>query len=176
MRIPFSEITEEGLRLNVTGHSWFPEGEVARAGDPKVSVSLTRSGERILAAGAIEVELRLACDRCLAEFVAPLKVEFNLILEVAEATESQGEQHPADLEFDPSDIEVYALDEPVVDLGDILYQQMLLALPQKVLCRADCLGICSHCGANRNLEPCSCSDSAGASPFAALGQLLKNKK
>jgi len=162
LRIQFAEIPEEGLLVNVDDVSWFPDKEVARRGDPKAEVFLERSGERVLVAGFLEVVLLLNCDRCLAEFASPLRVDFRLVLEVVAAEENE--------------IEVVALDEPNIDLGDLLYQQMLLALPRKVLCRSDCRGICERCGADLNVEVCNCPDSSGASSFAVLSQLLKNKK
>ena len=176
LQIQFAEIPEEGLQVNVHDVSWFPDDEVARRGDPKVVVSLERNGERILVGGAIEVVLLLSCDRCLAEFASPYRVDFRVLLEVAEVGASLSEPQLAEHEYSPGELEVVGLDRPVVDLADLLYQQMLLALPRKVLCQPDCQGICGRCGANLNAEGCDCADSSGASSFAALGQFLKNKK
>lgn len=174
--VQFAEISEEGRQVNVNDVSWFPDDEVARCGEPKAMVFLERNGERVLVVGAIEVVLVLTCDRCLEEFTSPLKVDVRLLLEVAEAGESCTEPQNIDYEYCPDELEVVTLDGPVVDLGDLLYQQLLLALPQKVLCRSDCLGICSRCGVNLNSKRCDCSDSPGSTSFAALGRLLKNTK
>lgn len=176
LRIQFAEIPEEGLLVNVNDASWFPDKEVARRGDPKAEVFLERSGERVLAAGFIDVVLLLTCDRCLAGFASPHKIDFRLVLEVAAAEEDQAEEMSAGHEYDSGEVEVVALDGPIVDLGDLLYQQMLLALPRKVLCRSDCRGICRRCGADLNVEFCKCPDSSGGSSFAVLGELLINKK
>lgn len=176
LRIQFAEIPEEGLLVNVSDVSWFPDAEVARRGDPKAEVFLERNGERVLVAGVIEVVLLLTCDRCLTEFVSPHKLDFRLVLEVAADEEDLAEEEHTDHDYKPGQIEVVALDEPVVDLADLLYQQILLALPRKVLCRSDCRGICGRCGADLNVERCNCPDSSGASSFAVLGQILKNKK
>jgi hypothetical protein len=37
-----------------------------------------------------------------------------------------------------------------------LREQVLLALPMKVICRSDCRGLCPNCGANLNHEECRC--------------------
>lgn len=174
--VQFAEIPEDGLKVNVNDVSWFPDGEVPRHGAPKAVVSLERNGERVLAVGNIEVDLLLTCDRCLAEFMSPLKVDFRLLLEVVEAEESGAELQDVDYVYSPDELEVITLHEPVIDLGDLLYQQMFLALPRKVLCRADCRGICGQCGADLNVDTCDCPDSSGGTAFAALGQLLRNKK
>lgn len=173
--IRFAEIPEEGLLVNVNDVSWFPDDEVTRHGAPRAVVSFARNGEKVIASGAIEMELQLACDRCLAEFVAPLRTDFRLLLEVG--GEAGGGSEPQDLEYEygSEDFDLVTLDAPVIDLGDLLYQQVLLALPQKNLCRPDCKGVCGHCGASLNDAQCDCSGSDGTSSFAALGRLLKSK-
>lgn len=173
--VHFAEISEEGLRVNVNDVSWFPDSEVVRCAAPQAVVFLERIGERILAAGVIEVVILLTCDRCLAEFASPIKVDFRLLLEVAETVEIGTEEQYLDYACNPDELEVVALDGPVVDLGDLLCQQMLLALPQKVLCRSDCRGICERCGADLNDMRCDCSDSPGSTSFATLARLLKNR-
>jgi uncharacterized protein len=52
--------------------------------------------------------------------------------------------------------ETYPLVEDEVDLEPLVHDAVLLELPQAPVCRPDCLGLCPHCGANRNVEPCSC--------------------
>jgi uncharacterized protein len=42
-------------------------------------------------------------------------------------------------------------------IGDILREQVLLALPMKALCRLDCKGLCPQCGTNLNLKSCGCA-------------------
>ena len=39
-------------------------------------------------------------------------------------------------------------------LEDVLREQVVLAVPVKVICRQDCKGLCPHCGKNLNLEQC----------------------
>lgn len=175
-QIKFAEIPTEGLRVEVNDVSWFPDGEVLRRGSPQSVVVLERSGERVLASGVIEVVLGLTCDRCLVELARPSKVDFRLILEVAADEQFFTDHQHVDFEYNLGEFEVVALDGPVVDLGELLCQQMLLALPQKVLCREDCRGICGGCGASLNTEGCGCSDISVAPSLAALGRLLKNKE
>jgi uncharacterized protein len=42
-------------------------------------------------------------------------------------------------------------------ISDILREQILLALPMKVLCTVDCKGLCPTCGTNLNSGACGCS-------------------
>ena len=73
-------------------------------------------------------------------------------------------------------MDVVYLAEPVVDVGDILYQQVVLALPQKAVCNSDCKGLCSKCGVDLNLEECQCHRDTDGSPFSVLAKLLDEEK
>jgi uncharacterized protein len=56
-------------------------------------------------------------------------------------------------------------------LEDAVREQVLLAVPLKVICREDCKGLCPHCGANLNLEQCSCSEPVEDPRWTALKDL-----
>ena len=175
MQIQFAEIPEEGLTLTVDDVSWFPDQDLIRSGDLRVGIFLERHGDTVLLQGNIDVSLLQVCDRCLEEFVRPQQIDFRLMLEVARVDgepETVLDDHLPGL----GEIEVVPVAEPVVDLADLLYQQLILALPQKILCRPECRGLCEQCGANLNLGRCGCKDTSGSSPFAALGSLTGDKK
>ena len=46
-----------------------------------------------------------------------------------------------------------------------------LALPDKILCRDDCAGLCPTCGRDLNLEPHEHDEAEGDPRWAALGEL-----
>ena len=48
-------------------------------------------------------------------------------------------------------------------LEDVVREQVLLSLPSRSLCKADCKGLCPRCGQNLNTASCSC-DQAPADP------------
>lgn len=62
-----------------------------------------------------------------------------------------------------------------LDLAGLLWEEFLLALPEKILCADTCLGLCPQCGKNRNLEPCACNSPDSQSPLARALQGLKIK-
>ena len=43
-----------------------------------------------------------------------------------------------------------------VDLEVLAHDALLLELPPAPLCRQDCRGLCSMCGADLNIEQCDC--------------------
>ncbi|NTV15588.1 MAG: DUF177 domain-containing protein [Desulfobulbaceae bacterium] len=126
--------------------------------------------------GSIELVLVFCCDRCLEDFVCPQKIDFQLVMDAAAQDANLPDPQCGEYEFDAGQIEVLHFDGQSVDLGDLLYQQMILSVPQKNLCQFDCRGICEDCGAFLNLEECACSNKLEEPVFAALQTLLKNNK
>ena len=59
-------------------------------------------------------------------------------------------------------------------LEDAVREQVLLALPLKVICREDCRGLCPHCGKNLNTERCSCAEPVEDPRWSALKE-IRNK-
>jgi len=58
-------------------------------------------------------------------------------------------------------------------LEDVLKEQILLALPVKQVCRADCKGLCPLCGKNLNAESCDCEVSMPDPRWSALEDIRK---
>jgi uncharacterized protein len=55
-----------------------------------------------------------------------------------------------------------------------LQEQVLLALPLKIVCRDDCKGLCPQCGKNLNEGPCACVVQVEDPRWAALKE-IRNK-
>src|SRR6266404_3874944 len=53
-------------------------------------------------------------------------------------------------------------------------EQLLLALPLKVICQSDCRGLCPNCGANLNHEDCRCETHATDPRMAPLARLKQD--
>lgn len=57
-----------------------------------------------------------------------------------------------------------------------LHNEVLINWPMRVLCKEDCKGICSRCGANLNQGSCDC-DTADLDPrMAVISDIFKNFK
>jgi uncharacterized protein len=79
------------------------------------------------------------------------------------------------VELHEEDLDVGYYDGTGVETNDILWEQVALELPLKVVCSEACRGICPVCGKNRNLEECSCVAGGAPGPFEILKN-LKGKK
>lgn len=132
--------------------------------------SLRRKGsDKVEMQGHLKVCLTLTCDRCLAAYDIDVDTELQVLFETA----SSDSMPLQEVECTVSDLDSIVLDEPVIDLDDVLRQQLYLALPMKSLCSEQCKGICSGCGVNLNLAVCGCENTNGNSPFAVLARLKK---
>jgi uncharacterized protein len=59
-------------------------------------------------------------------------------------------------------------------LADVLAEQVILALPMKVICRVDCRGLCPSCGSNLNLEQCRCQSQPRDPRMAPLARIKQD--
>jgi uncharacterized protein len=118
-------------------------------------------GEGIFLRGTLQTKVRVPCRRCLAttEREVDETVDF-LFQELAEEDEdAAGEVYP----LPPRGAEV--------DLSDAVREQLLLRIPQYVLCTEECRGLCPRCGADLNEAPCDCAPEEEASPWGALKKI-----
>jgi len=123
----------------------------ALAGPIEGEVTLLRTDAGILVRGDVGTEVRLACSRCLAPtgryLVASLAEEF---CSKDEATQRRQEGD------DPRDPVLLIDEHHILDISDLVRQQLLLAVPDRPLCQADCAGLCPECGQDLNVASCGC--------------------
>jgi uncharacterized protein len=113
--------------------------------------------EGILVRGTVEVDLELACARCLEP------VEERVDIDVVELF------RPADAEdTEPG----YTIVDEAIELDTLLHDAIVMAVPLRVLCRENCAGLCPVCGTDRNETDCGHDQSPGGDPrWAPLRQL-----
>ena len=119
--------------LEVSG-SRVPVGDLV-----EVRVVLESVSEGILVSGRVKTRYVGECRRCLGV------ASRDLVIDLRELCTER-----------PSDEETYPLGADLLDLAPIVHDACILALPLAPLCSEECRGICPECGANRNLEQCSC--------------------
>jgi len=110
-------------------------------------------------AGRFEV----SCARCLEPVEIPLSADFDLIFRPLGA-----DAGPPERSITASETEIGYYRKDSLLLEDVLREQVLLSLPVRTLCKPDCEGLCPSCGANRNLQPCSCGEEKTDPRWEAL--------
>ena len=113
--------------------------------------------------GRLSAGLELQCARCLEPVPQDVKREFELLYRPLGTDAGKDELSVTDAEA-----EIGYYQGEGLALEDVLREQILLALPLKVTCRADCKGLCPQCGKNLNQEQCSCSTEVEDPRWAAL--------
>ena len=134
------------------------------------NLELIPERERVKLTGHLQTRVRLACSRCLQDFVSDLDetVEFHLLKYTPEDT-------PEEVDLRPQDLDTEFYDGVTIDVDLIVAEQIFLALPQKPLCHPECKGICPGCGADLNHESCRCEERERAFAFDALRSLKIEK-
>jgi len=119
---------------------------------PLVSGRVTRAGMDMRVQGEIKATLVTACDRCLTDVPIELEIPFDLIY----VPEDPGTGHTGETELHDRDLDLAVYENDQINLDDLVLEQLELSLPSRVLCRDDCRGLCSECGADLNFEQCHC--------------------
>src|SRR5881227_1688125 len=118
---------------------------VALAEPVRVAGRLQAAGEgRFYWRASLRTRMAGECRRCLAAVTVPVVADVDALFS----------QDPDALE-DPSSYSL-ARDATAIDLRVALREELLLALPQWVVCRDDCRGLCPRCGKDLNAGPCGC--------------------
>lgn len=110
------------------------------------------------------VEYVAPCARCLRE------VPGSFSFEVERTVASPDELENPELE---DELDEYAVtDDGFLDIDEILLELLELNFPTKVLCKEDCLGLCSKCGKDLNEGKCDCKNDEIDPRLAPLAKLL----
>jgi uncharacterized protein len=141
----------------------FAGAELALSEPVRVAGRLHAAGDgRFYWQGAVRTLLAGECRRCLA--AVPVRV--------AATIHALFSQDP-DATEDPDSYPL-ARDATQIDLRPAVREELLLAVPQWVVCRDDCRGLCPRCGKDLNAGPCSCAPASDLrwGGLAALKRML----
>src|SRR5467141_1280431 len=116
--------------------------------------------------GRIAANFELSCARCLEPVGQDVNREFELLYRPLGVDAGRDEISVTDAEAEIG----YYQGEGLL-LEDVLREQVLLALPLKVVCRENCRGLCPQCGKNLNEIQCSCVDEVEDPRWSALKEI-----
>jgi uncharacterized protein len=124
--------------------------------------------EDIRLVGSISTQVEVRCARCLDPVERDVSESFDLLYR-PQGVDAAGDE----VAICEADTEIgYYRGEGVL-LEDVLKEQILLALPVKLVCAADCKGLCPHCGRNLNVESCDCVATIADPRWSALEDIRK---
>ena len=122
-----------------------------------------QENKQILILGETDVAVAVPCDRCLEEVPVKLHLIIDRKIPLAEA---EGEE-AADTGW---------LAGSSLDVDRLIYDEILVNWPMKVLCSEDCKGICKKCGTNLNHGSCLCDRTEPDPRMAAIQDIFNQFK
>jgi uncharacterized protein len=122
-------------------------------------LAVTRASSGTVLELAFDVLLEGPCFRCLTDAELPV----SLRLREYEATKPESDEERTEY-----------LSDDRLDLSAWAHDAIALALPDKILCRPDCAGLCAVCGKDLNAEPHEHTEEIADPRWAALESLRKS--
>jgi uncharacterized protein len=138
--------------LEFGGQRYLPVPETVPA-----ELTITRASTGMLFELRFAGRLHGPCQRCLDDAVVDVPISAREYQ--AASPNSSEELRSPYVTSDSLELSAWARDA------------LVLSLPQQILCRADCAGLCPVCGADLNLEPHEHEEERSDPRWAALAEL-----
>lgn len=107
----------------------------------------------------INVQLKGECDRCRKELRWEISLPLNEMFTMQESEDG------------------FSYSGTRVELDEAIREKIMFYLPNQLLCKNDCKGLCGKCGCDFNKTHCKChEDIDDKNPFAILKTIVGGKK
>ena len=169
MRIELDRLEEQGGKFRqVYEIEELPlDDEEVRLVEPaEIQGRARRVGAEVEVRGRLHARIEVPCGRCLNPVEVPISTEFTERF-VRAVSWAADEQH----ELLEEDLNLAVFDGEGIELDDLAREEILLAVPDSVLCRQGCLGLCPSCGTDRNQGDCQCETNEVDSRWQKLREL-----
>ncbi|WP_198535557.1 YceD family protein [Streptomyces caatingaensis] len=125
---------------------------VAEGATVELDLRLESVMEGVLVTGTARAPLTGECVRCLEPIERELEADFQEMYSYPDA-DARGRIAAADDDAEDDEEDMLFLEDDLFDLEPVLRDAVVLALPLQPVCREDCPGLCSECGARLADEP-----------------------
>ena len=156
VRVRSGEEHREAVEVAIAPIELGGERYIAVPEQVPAELTVTRASTGLVLGLRLAVRLHGPCVRCLTDAV----VEQSLALSEYQATRP-----------DSDELTTPYLTDERLDLSAWVRDALILALPDKILCRTDCAGLCPVCGRDLNVEPHTHEEEEADPRWAALQQL-----
>ena len=123
-------------------------------------------GRELLVKGQADLTIVIPCDRCLKDVPTEMHLDFEKDVDLSDINDEK---------LDELDEKNY-IDGYHLDVDKLLYNEILIGWPMKILCSDDCKGICNVCGQNLNEGTCNCEDTSLDPRMSVIRDVFKNFK
>jgi len=140
----------------------------------EAEVTVFRAAECVTADISVSARALSACSRCLepSEVAINSNLRYLFALRGYSKDEKSEEKTCGEDTGNEEVIEIASWDD-TIDLGGLIWEVLITALPAVVLCSDECEGLCAECGANLNEGPCGCKKNVRDPRFEGLSGLLE---
>ena len=116
-------------------------------------LKMMKTHKNILVYGEINADLKDKCNRCLVSINIDINTSFEEeFISLYNITTNNFDNYYEE------ELNSYIIDKNnELDLSKILKDHLISIIPIKKLCKITCLGRCTLCAINLNLEKCNCS-------------------
>lgn len=151
-------LSPDEIELDVDG--------VTLVGDVKFAGETAKIDDKVHVWGKVTTNAEIACVRCLEPVSQKFEIEFDDIF-----VDAADEPSDDELVLEGEDLDQSFVIDGKIDLAEVVREQLLLELPEQLVCREDCKGLCPKCGSNRNLIDCRCYEDEIDPRWSALKDL-----
>ena len=132
---------------------------------PVVLTITNQENKTLFIRGAVDVTLSIPCGRCLEEVPTQICFDIDKKLDINDGilVDDEMEENDYLIGFE-------------LDVDKLVYAEILVNWPMKVLCKEDCEGICKVCGANLNKGDCGCQRTELDPRMAAIQDIFSKFK
>jgi len=126
---------------------------------------MNQENSALLIQGKVDVEVSIPCGRCLEEVPTQICFDIDKKLTINDGVLVDEEMEETDylIGFE-------------LDVDKLVYAEILVNWPMKVLCKETCEGICKVCGMNLNKGACDCQRTELDPRMAAIQDIFSKFK
>ena len=158
------EVTKEVPIEKESFVSKLGEFPITRKAPVKLTIT-NQENKHLLVNGEGDVQVVIPCGRCLEDVFTDIHfvIDKKIPLQETEADEEEMEDSDYLIGFH-------------LDVDRLIYGEILVNWPMKVLCKEDCKGICKVCGHNLNEGDCGCQRTELDPRMAAIQDVFNKFK
>jgi uncharacterized protein len=132
-----------------------------------LALTITDLGKKtVMIEGKTSISLAMFCGRCLKELTYPMDIQFRREIDFNLSEEERAEN------LDEANYIIgYNL-----DVDTLIYDEILMDFPMRLLCSETCKGLCKNCGANLNEKACDCDTTVLDPRMSVIRDIFNNFK
>lgn len=132
-----------------------------------IALSVTNTGNQVLLVkGNCSVSIEIPCSRCLTSVAVTFELQPEREIDMKKSREEREEA----LEEDNY------MEDKILNADKLMHNEILINWPLQILCSDDCKGICSKCGADKNVTLCDCDTGSLDPRMAAINDIFSKFK